>query len=171
MSLENEIIPDAPTALRDPQRRGRLIIGAVSLLLGAGYFWQALLMPQGNPGQPGPGLWPVAVGAAWVIISLIVIIEAAVSVQVGGETEFPTGIERRNVALFFVFTVVYVILIPLAGMYLATITYVASMLKLTSELAWWKVLVSSVIIGIVIPFLFIAVMQIRLPLGFFDLLF
>lgn len=165
MSLDSQIAPESRSALRDPQRKGRIIIGALSLLVGAGYLWQALMMPQGTAGQPGPGLWPVAVGVAWVIISIVVIAEAAISVQVGGEVDLPSGVERRNVVLFFVFTVVFVVLIPIIGMYVASIAYVIAMLKLTSTLPWWKVGVYGALIGFLIPFLFIVVLQIRLPLG------
>ncbi len=167
MPLENATEePQTRSALKDPQRRGRLIIGAISLLAGAGYLWQAILMPQGNAGQPGPGLWPTAVGVAWVVISILVIIEAAVSVQVGGEVELPTGTDRRNVILFFVFTVLFVVLIPIAGMYLASIAYVVALLKLTSDLKWWKIAIYGVAIGFLIPFFFITVLQMRLPEGF-----
>jgi hypothetical protein len=172
MSLEEQSAePVHRSALKDPQRRGRMIIGGVSLLIGAGYFWQAVMMPQGSPGQPGPGVWPSAVGGAWILISILVIVEAAVSVQVGGEVDLPTGVERRNVVLFFVFTTIFVILIPIAGMYLASIAYVIAMLKLTSQLPWWKIILFGAGIGFIIPFLFIFVLQIRLPLGFLDLLF
>lgn len=172
MSLEDSTEgTERVSALKDPQRRGRLLIGAVSLLLGAGYFWQALLMPQGSPGQPGPGLWPTAVGAAWIVISIIVIVEAAVSTQVGGASEFPTGVERRNVILFFAFTVAFVILIPFIGIYLAAIAYTIAVVKLTSELVWWKIAIFGTAIGFLIPFLFITLLQMRLPLGFLGELF
>lgn len=172
MSLENsDQDSNRLAALRDPQRLGRLIIGAVSLVLAAGYFWQALLMPQGTPGQPGPGLWPTAVGAAWMVISIIVIVEAAVSAQVGGEVDLPKGVERRNVILFFAFTVAFVILVPLVGIYLAAIAYTMAMIKLTSDLAWWKIAIFGTAIGFLIPFLFVWLLQMRLPLGFLGPLF
>jgi hypothetical protein len=148
-----------------------MVIGAVSLLIAAGYLWQALLMPQGSPGQPGPGLWPSAVGVAWVVISILVIAEAAISVQVGGEVDFPSGVERRNVILFYVFTVAFVVLIPIIGMYLASIAYVIALLKLTSDLSWWKVGLYGAAIGFLIPLFFISVLQLRMPLGFFEYLF
>src|SRR5690606_32685803 len=117
------------------------------------------------------GLWPTAVGAAWMVISIIVIVEAAVSAQVGGEVDLPKGVERRNVILFFAFTVAFVILVPLVGIYLAAIAYTMAMIKLTSDLAWWKIAIFGTAIGFLIPFLFVWLLQMRLPLGFLGPLF
>ncbi|MFI8595561.1 tripartite tricarboxylate transporter TctB family protein [Microbacterium sp. NPDC078428] len=173
MTLDEQTANEAEprSALQDPQRRGRLIIGALSLLVGSAYTWQAFLMPQGTANQPGAGLWPSVVGVAWIVISIIVIIEAAVSTQVGGDVDLPTGRQRRDVIGFYVMTALFAVAIPILGIYLASAAYTIGLIKLTSSLSWWRSTLSGAIIGVAIPALFIVVLQIPLPLGFLGAIF
>lgn len=155
------------SALRDPQRRGRMIFGAVSLMVAVGYLLEALDMPRGSTEHPGPGLWPIAVGTAWIVISLLVIAEAAVSSAVGGEIELPTGRERRNVLAFLGATVAFVVLLPMLGQYIAASLYAVAVIKLLSTLSWARAVAYGVLLGGGISFAFITLMQIRLPVGLF----
>lgn len=167
MTLDSQTPPTTrPSPLGDPQRRGRIIIGGISLLAALGYWWLANGMPQGAATRPGPGMWPNAVGAVWALISIIVTVEAILTSQVGGDTDFPTGRQRRDVSLFYLATVGFVVIIPILGMYLASTVYVATLLTLISKLPLWKIIVYGVGIGLAIPWLFINLLQIRLPLGF-----
>jgi putative tricarboxylic transport membrane protein len=155
------------TAVHDPQRRGRLVFGGASLMVAVGYLVEALSMPRGTAEHPGPGLWPIAVGVAWIVISILVIAEAAVSSQVGGEIELPTGRERRNVLIFVAVTVAFVILLPVLGQYIAASVYAVAIIKLLSSLSWARAVAYGVLLGAGISFAFITLLQIRLPVGLF----
>jgi putative tricarboxylic transport membrane protein len=154
-------------ALHDPQRRGRMIFGAVSLMVAVGYFVEALGMPRGTTEHPGPGVWPIAVGVAWIVISIVVIAEAAVSSEVSGEIELPTGRERRNVLIFVGATVAFVVLLPVLGQYIAASLYAIAVTKLLSTVSWARAVAYGVVLGAGISFAFITLLQIRLPVGLF----
>jgi len=154
-------------ALHDPQRRGRMILGAVSLMVAVGYFFEALGMPRGTAEHPGPGVWPIAVGVAWIVISILVIAEAAVSRAVGGKIELPTGRERRNVLIFVAVTVAFALLLPVLGQYIAASVYAVAIIKLLSTVSWARAVAYGVLLGAGISFAFITLMQIRLPIGLF----
>ncbi|WP_245908767.1 tripartite tricarboxylate transporter TctB family protein [Mycobacterium neglectum] len=154
-------------AVRDPQRRGRMIFGAANLMVALGYLIQALGMPRGTAEHPGPGLWPIAVGMAWVVISLLVIAEAAVSREVGGQIDLPTGVERRNVLMFLGATITFVVLLPFLGQYIAASLYAIAIIKLLSSLSWARAVAYGVVLGAGISFAFISLLQIRLPVGLF----
>jgi hypothetical protein len=159
---------DGPlAAVHDPQRRGRMILGGASLMVAAGYLVEALGMPRGTAEHPGPGLWPIAVGVAWIVISILVIAEAAVSSEVAGEIELPTGSERRNVLIFLAVTVAFVVLLPVLGQYIAASVYAVAIIKLLSSLSWARAVAYGVVLGAGISFAFITILQIRLPVGLF----
>jgi hypothetical protein len=144
-----------------------MILGAASLLVAVGYLVEALGMPRGTTEHPGPGLWPIAVGVAWIVISILVVAEAAVSSAIGGEIELPTGRERRNVLVFLGATVAFVALLPWLGQYIAASLYAVTIIKLLSTVSWTRAVAYGVLLGAGISFAFITLMQIRLPVGLF----
>jgi putative tricarboxylic transport membrane protein len=155
------------SAIHDPQRRGRMIFGAVSLMVAVGYLVEALGMPRGTSQHPGPGQWPLAVGVAWIVISILVIAEAAISTEIGGEIELPTGRERRNVLIFLAVTVAFVVVLPVLGQYIAASLYAVAVVKLLSTVSWARAVGYGVLLGAGISFVFITLLQIRLPIGLF----
>lgn len=155
----------------DQLRGARILFGIVSLMVAVGYLVMALGMPQGSRAQPGPGMWPVAVGAAWLVISLIVILEAALSSQVEGALDLPIGVYRRDAIIFFAATVAYVILMPLLGQYISSSLYCITLVKSLSRLPWWRVLVYALVMALGVSWVFLNLLQIRLPEGLiFDLI-
>ena len=144
-----------------------MIFGAASLMVAVGYLVEALGMPRGTAEHPGPGLWPIAVGVAWIVISILVVAEAAVSSQVSGRIELPTGPERRNVLVFLAATVAFVVLLPMLGQYIAASLYAVAVIKLLSTLSWARAVAYGVLLGAGISFAFITLLQIRLPVGLF----
>ncbi len=149
----------------DSIRLGRVIVGIVSLAVSIGYLMMALDMPQGTGAQPGPGMWPVAVGGAWIVISLIVMGEAIFTQQVVGDVEFPKGIYRRDVLLYLGSTLLYIISLPWLGQYIAAVIYSFILFKALSKLPLWRVILNALIVGVGISALFIIVLQVRMPKG------
>jgi putative tricarboxylic transport membrane protein len=144
-----------------------MIFGAVSLMVAVGYLVEALGMPRGTSQHPGPGQWPLAVGVAWIVISILVIAEAAISTEIGGEIELPTGRERRNVLIFLAVTVAFVVVLPVLGQYIAASLYAVAVVKLLSTVSWARAVAYGVLLGAGISFAFITLLQIRLPIGLF----
>lgn len=149
----------------DQLRLARIIFGIVSLGVSIAYLVGALGMPQGTGAQPGPGMWPSAVGAAWVIISLVVIAEAAFTRQVSGSLDLPVGIYARDVIVFSVATVAYVLLLPILGQYAAGSLYCVALVKFLSRLPWWRAILYGLLLAISISWIFLNLLQVHLPEG------
>ena len=149
----------------DQIRLARVILGIASLGVSIGYTTGSAGMPLGTPQQPGPGMWPLAVGGAWIVISLIVIFEAAFTKQVQGDLDLPHGIYRRDVIIFAVATVLYVVLLPWLGQYIAGSLYCVALVKFLSRLPWWKAVLYGLVMAIGISWIFLNLLQVRLPEG------
>jgi hypothetical protein len=137
----------------------------VSLALSIGYLVMALGMPAGDIASPGPGLFPTGVGIAAVVISVIVIVEAALQRSEGGRIELPRGLELRQSIIFLCTLVAFILILPLAGQHVASSLYVAAFLKFGGRLSWTRSVLFGVLIGAGLTFLFSAVLGIQLPKG------
>jgi putative tricarboxylic transport membrane protein len=149
----------------DPQRRGRLVLGAIGLVVAIGYTVESFLIPMGEFAQPGPGLFPRGVGVAFAVISVGVVIESAFGANVGGPVELPRGEQLRLVVLFAACTVGFALVLPVLGQYVAATLYLVVVLRVLSGLAWWRVLAYGVALGVGVSAFFIEVLMIRLPEG------
>lgn len=149
----------------DQKRLGRLIVGALGLLMAIGYTIQALAMPQGTAASPGPGLYPVGVGVVAIAISTVVIVEAIVSRQTSGSVELPHRAQRKKVLLFLGTLVALVVLLPVLGQYVASALYVVTFLKIMSPMNWWRSILYGAITGVGVSWIFIELLAIRMPTG------
>jgi putative tricarboxylic transport membrane protein len=149
----------------DPQRRGRLVLAAVGLLVAIGYTFESFLIPMGEFAQPGPGLFPRGVGIAFAVISVGVLVESAFGAGAGGPVDLPRGEQLRLVAVFACCTVGFALLLPVLGQYVAATLYLVAMLRLLSDLGWWRVLGYGVALGVGVSAFFVEVLMIRLPEG------
>ncbi|MFD5225984.1 tripartite tricarboxylate transporter TctB family protein [Microbacterium sp. NPDC058342] len=155
----------APDGRWDQKRTGRAVIGLVGVAVSGGYLSVALGMPMGGAGTPGPGRFPMIVGIAAIIISLLVIGEAVLSSAGGGEIELPKGREAKNVIGFAVLTIAFILLLPLLGQYIGATLYFMAMIWFLGRIAWWKVMLYGLIAGIGTSFVFIELLGVRLPAG------
>ncbi|GAA1224579.1 tripartite tricarboxylate transporter TctB family protein [Pseudonocardia alaniniphila] len=149
----------------DAQRRGRLLIGTVGLLVAIGYTSESFLIPAGGLAQPGPGLFPRGVGIAFAVISIIVMLEAVLSENGAGPIEFPRGEQLRLVLVFAGCTLAFALLLPILGQYLAATLYLIVMIRVLSELPWWRVALYGAVLGVGVSAFFIEMLLIRLPEG------
>jgi len=150
----------------DLRRRGRLVIGALGLLVSAGYTWQAFEIPVGTLAKPGAGLYPRGVGIVAIVISFIVVIEAILAkASTDEEVEFPRGVQLRLVLIFFGLSCLYVIVLPILGQYLAASLYSIAMIKFLSPHGWIRSILYGVAAAVTISWLFITLLSIQLPRG------
>lgn len=157
--------PSVPVRGMDPKRLGRLIVGAVSLALSIGYLIQAMGMPSGTLDNPGPGMFPVGVGFAAIVVSLIVVVEGLTGAGTRGSMDLPTGFERRQVLLFMGTLIGFIVLLPLLGMYISAAIYVIATLKFLGKMSWVRSAIIGLIIGVAVTWIFSEVLEIPLPTG------
>jgi putative tricarboxylic transport membrane protein len=152
-------------------RTGRFAIGAISLIVAAGYTWQAFNIPFGTIAQPGAGLFPRLVGFGAIIIAVIVIVEAIVVVrdpEDEKEFEIPRGNELRLVLVFFLSTALLAGLLPVLGQYIVGTLYAYGMFMFLGKrepINWFKSAIYALVLGIGLPFVFITYLQVDLPDG------
>ncbi|MGW0810871.1 tripartite tricarboxylate transporter TctB family protein [Nonomuraea sp. NPDC002799] len=154
----------ATTSL-DGVRRGRMIVGAVLFVTGAVYTAHAFTLPMGTLAQPGAAMFPIIVGAATLVVSVITIVEAKFTVKVSGEYERPAP-GRAKIVLGLAATILaYLLLLPLLGQYLASVLFGAAAVWLLGTRPWWKAAVQGVLLGLVISYVFLELLGVRLPAG------
>lgn len=163
----NSVDNAVPVRGIDQKRAGRMLVGLIALIVAIGYLVQSLGMPQGTLESPGPGMFPVGVGAVAVLISLLVIAEGALGIGTKGSVNLPTGFERRQVLIFMGTLVGFILLLPLAGQYLAASIYVIVTLKFLGKLSWIRSILVGVLLGAGVSYLFAEVLDIPLPAGIF----
>lgn len=151
----------------DQLRIGRLAVGAIGMVIAVGYLINALDIPFGTPRTPGPGMFPVGVGIAAIIISLIVVCEAIFEKDTEEQLELPRGKQAKDVLVFLAATVVYVLLLPVLGQYVTSTLYMLSLLILLSSLTWWKIMLYSLLGGAGVSWAFIEGFGVRMPGGLF----
>jgi hypothetical protein len=54
------------------ERRGDMVVAGVLALTGAFFVWQAARLDLGGVGLPGPGFFPLLLGAALVVLSIAI---------------------------------------------------------------------------------------------------
>jgi putative tricarboxylic transport membrane protein len=158
--------PDAgPRGGLDQRRKARLIVGIIALVLSCGYLAQAIAMPQGTITSPGPGMFPVGVGVIAVATSLIVMGESLFTGHNAGAVDLPSGHQRRQAITFMITLVVFILILPVVGQYIAASVYVVASLRFMGGLSWLRSAVYGVAIGAGVSLLFIEFLSIRMPSG------
>lgn len=157
----------APVRGMDQKRAGRLLVGFVALIVSIGYLIESLSMPQGTLESPGPGMFPVGVGVIAIIVALLVIAEGAIGTGTRGSLDLPTGFERRQVLVFMGTLIGFILILPLAGQYVAASLYVVSTLRFLGRLSWARSVIVGALVGFGVSFLFSEVLEIPLPAGLF----
>lgn len=166
MTSSAEATPASPGLKHDAKRLGRTLIGVVSLLTSIGYLVMALRMPQGSMASPGPGTFPTGVGILAVVVSLIVIIEAALGRSESGSVSWPKGHELKQCLIFLGTLVGYVLLLPLLGHYITSTLFVTAFLRLAGSVSWARSIFFGLIMGAGVTFIFTELLDIALPKGF-----
>lgn len=159
----------AANDIAEPDVRGvsraksRLVIGVLGLGLFASYTWDARSMPLGEASMPGPGLFPLIVGIAGLLFSVVTIVESLVKLPSSERIPLPTqkrGIQVGGLVLLlavFVFTVEYI------GAYAGSFVFAVLSIKLLGDKPWWKCLLFGAVISLPVIFFFSNVLAISLP--------
>jgi hypothetical protein len=118
-----------------PMRRALLGVDSAALILSCLYLWGALGFPRGTMEQPGPGLYPLFVGALLVIASIGSIITDLVK-PAQGELEIPKGKNLGRLLVVAGAAAAYVLLLPFAGHLLSSIMLVFVVLQAMGLASW-----------------------------------
>jgi hypothetical protein len=142
------------------------LVALVMLVVSAIYLTQALRMPLGAVARPGPGFYPVAVGAFACVVALVITAIAFRRSARGEplETDAPTAAERRHVWLTVAILAGFCLLLPWIGYPLAALLFVSTLL-LELGAGWRRALLAGLISAEGSYYLFAILLGVSLPRG------
>lgn len=151
-------------------RRIDIGVGVFFFVLGAFGLIQSLALDLFQRGGiPGPGMFPAVLSVALIVLGALVVIT-----RVRGKAQdFPafealSRDELRRVAVVVIGLTVSVVLLPIVGYFLSTMALVAFLLYGVERLRSWGALITVVAMPTIFYLLFVVVLRVRLPGGFWD---
>jgi hypothetical protein len=151
-------------------RRLDIGIGAFFVLLGVVATTQSLQLDlYQRGGIPGPGMFPLVLSVALVVLGVLVIIT-----RIRGKLddfppfEKPSGDELRRVLTVMAGLLVSVVLLPVVGYFLSSLALVTFLLFVVERLRSWRAVVTAVALPTVFYLVFVVLLHVRLPAGFLE---
>nr|WP_176705515.1 tripartite tricarboxylate transporter TctB family protein [Arthrobacter sp.]AXV46629.1 TctB - tripartite tricarboxylate transporter TctB family protein [Arthrobacter sp.] len=143
-----------------PSRKTRLYSVAVPIILG--FIGLALVAGSvslgiGSASEPGPGLWPFAIGSAWTLAAGVIAWE-----NFRGETLHRVDSSQRP-AIGFGLTVAFILLFSYVGVVPAVLLVTTAWMKLLSDMSWKRILISSSAITVILYVLFSLIIRTAFP--------
>ena len=145
-------------------RRALLGTLIVAMLLAVAYLAEAMRYPRGTMAQPGPGLFPLAVGALMLIAALGTGLEAR-SRKTWEEMDWPRGLDALRVLGVLAASLGYVLLLPHLGHPVAGTLVTLAVLQMMQFRGWVVRLTLSLVIGLGSYYLFAVLLGVPLPTG------
>lgn len=171
----------------DAKSRGRFLVGCSGALIGAAYTYQATTMNFGTAARPGPGMFPVIVGVAFIVVSVYTAAEAYVTAKATAATTSPPPAEadggadragatvevsksaRIRPGLMLAAAIVgYVLLLPLLGQYVAGAAFMVASLRILGTQSLVRSVVYGTATGLAISWFFIELLGVYMPSGIFE---
>jgi hypothetical protein len=140
-------------------RRGEVSVAALLGIVGAAFVWRSLQLDLGRPALPGPGFFPLLLGASLVVSSGMIAVEGARSSAKDGSAE----LGHRDVLIAFGSLLMVPLLFQALGAYVAlgalgtvllvfiarTSPLIAIPVMIVGMMACW--LVFQVLLGVQLP--------------------
>jgi putative tricarboxylic transport membrane protein len=137
-----------------------LTAGALFFVIGAGQVYLAQGLGRWSLQEPGPGLFPTAVGSFMCVASLAYMAELARGERVR-RVNFADSAGR--VVVFLAALMAFTALLPRIGFFLPAVLLQMVVLRIFSTLPLWKMLVAGVIGAAVAKYLFENILGVRFP--------
>jgi hypothetical protein len=147
--------------LRNAQAR----LAGLLLVVAAGYLWMATRMPLGTPALPGPGPFPIAVGAVVALLSLGLLFQTVREQRDERPAIIPAGEPGRRVVGVWLAVAAYAGLVTTVGHTLLTGAVAVAILRLLGMRRWGTILVLAAGLALGSHYLFVVVFEVPLPEG------
>ncbi len=147
-------------------KRINLISAIVFLSIGAGFSFEAMKLRTGSFKNPGPGLFPLIIGASIVILSLTLFLKTALEKSEPGEVNIrPVGKGLKGSLLVLVCIIAYFFFFEYLGFLLSN-AFMMLVLLLGLERQRWSLVIPLVIFMPIVSYLlFYYWLDIPLPPG------
>ena len=134
-------------------------------MLGVAYLVYALRYDTGTPAQPGPGLYPIFVGAALIAGAMGTLVSALISPP-RGLIYWPRGLERVRVLGIIAVSVFYALTLELLGYLLCGAIVVLVCLQVMGMQSWRLKIGLTLVMTALSFLLFDKLLSVPLPRGF-----
>lgn len=131
---------------------GAVVVMASNYRIGAGWA----------PDGPEAGYFPLRIGALIFVACLVVLGQALRS---RNDAVFVTWPQLKRVAVILVPLTAYVVLITFAGIYVASAIFIAGFMLAIGKFAWWRAVLTGVVINVVLFWIFERQFRVPLPKG------
>jgi hypothetical protein len=148
-------------------RRGGLLAAGALALIGLIFAWQASLLDLGQVGLPGPGFFPLLLGALLVVFSIAIAIEGRLgsSRNLGSSKDEPLEFGHIQVLVTFAALLAVPLLFELVGAYITLGLLSAVLLLFLARVSALVAIVSSAVGMAACWYLFGELLGVRLPIG------
>lgn len=134
-----------------------------ALLAGVGgffLFWAWKLPPPDEPGVPGPGSVPIALGLVILLCGLWVIVDA---LRKGERQGLELGGTKQGIALAGL--VLATAFFEAAGFMLATFLFLSAGFMFLGNARWWQALPAAAVVSVALWLTFTKLLGVGLPYG------
>jgi putative tricarboxylic transport membrane protein len=139
-------------------RRQNVAAAAVPLVIGAVAAVASWRLGLGSLAEPGPGLWPLTVSVAMVVLGAVLVVQSR---PTGDEERF--GREAVIVGVAVVSLVGYALLFERVGFEIPTLALLVLWLKMLGRESWWATVAVSLVATAAVYLLFITALGVSLP--------
>jgi Na+-transporting NADH:ubiquinone oxidoreductase subunit NqrB len=144
-----------------PARRGEMLVAAAVLAAGLFFVWQAVSLPLGTARLPGPGFFPLALGAALGLLAAAVLVRALR--DRAPRDSIPFG--HRDVLVVMAALIGAVIGFERLGSYLTLGLLMAVLLLLVARTAPWRAVLGAIVGSAAVWVVFRILLGVQLPAG------
>jgi len=146
------------------KRNAYLVIGGFGLFFTAGYLGMSFQLPFGQIHQPGAAVFPIIVGVTLMLASLITMWEGW-QMDKAERVDLPAGKDRKRLVSLIVLLVGYFIAMPYLGQFISSTLFCIFLMRVMSELSWQRIVAYSMLMSIVIYFVFMFLLKVPMPCG------
>jgi hypothetical protein len=164
MSEGSETAPAPATSLLPRAlcvRRGGVAMACILLAIGLIFVWQASLLDLGGPGLPGPGFFPLALGAILGACSAVI----GLACWRESDEEKTVELGHYDVLVVFVALLAVPTVFEWLGAYLTLGLFGAALLVLIARTSLWLAVLAAVIAMAGCWFFFQLLLGLQLPTG------
>ena len=144
-------------------KTARLIVSWTLFVFSFFYLVNAAALPRGSILKPGAGVFPMMVGAALTILSLVMALRAFVSGE-KGQSPFPRGRVAWRAAGVFGSLVFYTITLTFLGHPIASGICFGAILRFMGLKRWTRIFLGAGVAAVSSWYLFSKLLEIPLPL-------
>ncbi|GGE46121.1 hypothetical protein GCM10011360_36770 [Primorskyibacter flagellatus] len=145
--------------------KARIVTGVIAFVVGGIYLWQALDLPVGEMGAPGPALFPLFIAALIFIAAVITLADGYAMLSQDETFYLPAGKPLRQCIAVFGALLFLAVTLPFLGRIISPFVTIFIVLASLSGMPWWKQFLWSAGLTLFAWLAFVKLLGVPLPRG------